>query len=361
MHMRDANNLTLTVVLCLLTPFVLGQEDPAKQKAIDQMRQIATAMKQCPEQQTHTFEDQCHIRHSTYAGPPTNLEWDVVPSKTVRSPFQGIVEFTLPSRGEWIDPPNQSKKAIQDCWAATNYQGDTAVLLEKDKELAEKGPEWREGHYRYEFDVGADAPELVKMLWVAKDRKNNVAELPATGGYPVPWPTDENECWVRAARSIKPMQANTQPWNRTAIQAEFVELAPSNEEGKVNLWFTLANTTDTDYKIERVNEVTTAGWTIDDELYAFNQGVSFDVPLIVPAHQKTKALVHVNFPKEHLRVPDDASYADVAAYRTKVMAFLRSEYAGWRGIVVLDERTRYRVDFLVLNANGEKAAASNKP
>jgi len=36
MRMRDANNLTLTVVLCLLAPFVLGQEDPAKQKAIDQ-------------------------------------------------------------------------------------------------------------------------------------------------------------------------------------------------------------------------------------------------------------------------------------------------------------------------------------
>jgi hypothetical protein len=356
----SSTSLTVAAFLCLMGRFAFGQEDRAKQKAIDQMRQIANAMKQCPEQETNTFQDKCHVRHSAYAGPPTNLEWDVVPSKTVRSPFQGIVEFTLPSRQESINPPNQTQKAAQDCYEATHYLGDPATLLKMAEEEREKGPEWREGHYRYEFDVGSDAPELVKMLWVAKDRKNNVVESPATGGYPAPWPTGENECWVRAARSIRPLQPNTQPWNRTAIEAEFVELAPSNEEGRVNLWFTLTNTTDSEYRVDRVDQVTTAGWTVDDQLYAFNQGVSFDVPLIAPAHQKTKALVHVNFPSEHLTVPDDASKADVAAYRTKVMAFLRSEYAGWRGIVILDDRTHYQIDFPLLNTSG-KNAVLNKP
>jgi hypothetical protein len=36
-----------------------------------------------------------------------------------------------------------------------------SVLAEEMRE----GPKWREGHYRYEFDLGAEGPELVKMLW----------------------------------------------------------------------------------------------------------------------------------------------------------------------------------------------------
>lgn len=207
--MRSASKcFTVAAFLCLLGRFAVGQEDPAKQKAIDQMRQFANAMKQCSEEQTHTFEDKCHIRHSTYAGPPTNLEWDVIPSKTVRAPFQGIVEFTLPSRKEDIDPPNQSKKATQDCWAKAYPPGytppgmDPDTLYRRAMETAEKGQEWRGGHYRYEFDVGSDVPELVKMLWVAKDRKNNVVESPVTSGDATRWPTSERECWVKAAHSL---------------------------------------------------------------------------------------------------------------------------------------------------------------
>ena len=79
-------------------------------------------------------------------------------------------------------------------------------MLKMQEELAEKGPEWRNGHYRYEFDVGSDAPELVKMLWVATDRKNNVVTSPANDcmGCTDPAQNDERECWVKAARAIKP-------------------------------------------------------------------------------------------------------------------------------------------------------------
>jgi hypothetical protein len=91
-----------------------GQEDRTKQEAIEQMRQVAKAMKQCSEQLTGSSSGDCYTLR-LYAGPPTNLEWDVLPSKTVRSPFQGIVEFTLPTRTERIDPPNQSAKAHQKC------------------------------------------------------------------------------------------------------------------------------------------------------------------------------------------------------------------------------------------------------
>jgi hypothetical protein len=57
-----------------------------------------------------------------------------------------------------------------------------------------KGPEWRDERFRYEFDVGSDAPELVKRLWVRKDRNSNIVTSPANDSG--------RECWVTAAKSI---------------------------------------------------------------------------------------------------------------------------------------------------------------
>ena len=317
----------------------------ASQPAVDELRSLAEKLKQCPEiwlkYPAYQWGKKSTEIEQERTTQPRNVIWDVTSSESSRSPYSGYLQYSvhpeidvLPveSYGEWL----KKRGLIWD-------------MAQKIMSI----------DLKFEFDVGPSGLELVRVLSRSKAYPDWETS-PSTG-----WPgctgveTKKPQSGIEAQPKLA--QANTQPWNRTAIQAEFVELAPSNEEGRVNLWFTLTNTTGADYKIERVNEVMTAGWTIDDELYAFNQGVSFDVPLIVPAHQKTKELLHVNFPKEHLRVPDDASYADVAAYRAKVMAFLRSEYAGWRGVVIRDERTGYRIDFPLLNAGGEKAAASNKP
>jgi hypothetical protein len=51
---------------------------------------------------------------------------------------------------------------------------------------------WRDGHYRFEFDLGSSKPELVKMLWIAKDRNNNVITSPANEG---------TACWIAKAKS----------------------------------------------------------------------------------------------------------------------------------------------------------------
>lgn len=304
-----------------------GQDDAAKQKAISEMRRIANTIKQCPEEVS--YQNECKVH---YVGPPINVEWDVLPSKSVRSPFQGIVEFNLGERES--DPANQSKAIHQKC---VDMEYNIAMLgAPALAEAMKRGPiKVRHYHYRYEFDLGSDAPELVKMLLVEDETKETVA---ASRG--------EHTCWVKAARSIK-------PWNSTAIRAEFVELATSHEKGTINFWYTLTNTTDTDYRIDRLDEVTTAGWTEGDSLYAFNQGISFEVPLIIAAHRKIEAMFHflpaIPF---HLRVPDDASDTAVATYKTNLMNFLRSEYAHLKGFAVLDERTRYEIDFPLPDASG---------
>lgn len=175
---------SLAVVLCFANA-ATAQNDVVKEKAIGQMRHIANAIKECPEQ--IQYQNECAVH---YIGPPENLEWDVVPSKSVRSPFQGILEFTLPMRSENVDPSKQSKKVRQSCQEmaalAASTNGNSAAS------------QWREGHYRYEFDLGSGTPELVKRLWVAKDKDNNIVTSAAN---------DEHYCWTNTARETeKPSQ-----------------------------------------------------------------------------------------------------------------------------------------------------------
>lgn len=181
----------VATALFLLGALAAAQDDHAKQKAIDQTRRVAKAIKECAEQLTGNWQDECKV-HKLYSGPPTNVEWDVLPSKTVRSPFQGIIEFTLPTRFQDSDLSGQSKKSHQECAekeARMEAMGAPALA-----QLEKEGPKWREGHYRYEFDVGADAPELVKVLWVVKDKEDKtVTEAANSTG---------RECWVMAAKSI---------------------------------------------------------------------------------------------------------------------------------------------------------------
>jgi len=180
--------------------------------------------------------------------------------------------------------------------------------------------------------------------------------------------------------------------NRTAIRAEFVELATSHEKDTIDFWYTLTNTTDADYRIDRLDEITTAGLTVDDSLYGFNQGVSFDPPLIILAHQKTKTILHVTLANpnnaqvsrktaeaflaldegkqqavlakmsaqakiallEALRQRAERSADGEATYENYVMNFLRSEFSGLKGCVVMDEATGYEIDFPLVSTRIEE-------
>jgi hypothetical protein len=176
---------SIIVALFLSGGIVAGQDDPAKQKAREQMRKIANAVKQCAVQKTRiSKDDDCQVASSN-VGPPMNVEWDVLPSKTVRSPFQGILEFTLPIYSTFVDRDDLSAKDHQKCV-------DKAARLAKMglQPLPEKSAPV-ETYRRYEFDLGPGAAELVKMLEVSKGK--NTATWVA--------PDDANACWVKAAKA----------------------------------------------------------------------------------------------------------------------------------------------------------------
>jgi len=188
-YLVDFGKRSTAAALLLLGSLATAQDNAVKQKAIEQMRQIAAAVKQCPAHKSSSQVD-CKV-HIYYLGPPTNVEWDVVPSKTVRSPFQGILEFTLPSGSTDINHANLSKKDQQKCANKDAFEAQIAAPALDAAMKAE--PKGHEGHYRYEFDLGSGTPELIKMLWVVKDKDNNTITSAMTDNL--------DACWVKAAKA----------------------------------------------------------------------------------------------------------------------------------------------------------------
>jgi hypothetical protein len=195
-----AVRLTTVALLCLCAGLSKGQDDAARQKAkaTEQMRQVAKVIKQCPgsvNTESPSSHKECFSIEAA-TGPPVNVTWDVYESKTARAPFEGWVEFDLP--GSWSDTQLHpaDRQVAKGCDKNHRTEAELADMLAQlllrvalgvpdDVEL----PRSKMWHYRFEFDVGSDNPELVKMLWTDQSGK----------AQPV---TDSSSCWVKAAQSV---------------------------------------------------------------------------------------------------------------------------------------------------------------
>jgi hypothetical protein len=202
-----AMRLAGVVLLCLCASLSKGQDETARQKAkaIEQMRQVAKAIKQCPAKvDTNSPSPANNLCFSITAetGPPVNVTWDAHASKTARAPFEGWIEFDLP--GGWSDDQRHSAdpKVAKTCDRNFRMEAERADMLAQillrvalgvgdDVEL----PRSNMWHYRFEFDVGSDEPELVKTLWIDRTGKAQPA-------------TDSSSCWVKAAQSVGAARAD---------------------------------------------------------------------------------------------------------------------------------------------------------
>jgi len=117
-------------------------DDDAKQRAAEQMRRIAKAIKECSmwadKPSPPPPANQC-FGIEVEAGPPVNVVWNLQPSKTdVRAPYEGSLEFDLAA--SWsLDPlqPTDQKVAkrckrnfqIEAQGAATWAQASLSVAL----------------------------------------------------------------------------------------------------------------------------------------------------------------------------------------------------------------------------------------
>jgi hypothetical protein len=149
------------------------QIDAKSQPAVAQLAVVAHAIKQCPRQlesERQWGKKPIEIER-WYIGPPQNVAWDVVPDSSVRAPYLGFIEFSLPEN-YWV--PDDVKDKFEQSEAGGSAR--LAHLMD--------GPV----KHRYEFDVGPAGLEFAKML----------------GGGKPEWLDDrpDDTCWQKAARSV---------------------------------------------------------------------------------------------------------------------------------------------------------------
>lgn len=145
------------------------------QPAVLALRTIASKVKECRREMAFEMENTNGplARAQLYQGSPANVLWDVTRSGSVRSPFTGYIEFSIPQ--ELSVPPDVMQKWGRE--AADLYA----------KMVATPQPTLK---YRYEFDLGPHGLQLARMLLRSEDQ---------TGWKDAA--TKAETCWQRAAQS----------------------------------------------------------------------------------------------------------------------------------------------------------------
>ena len=154
---------------------IRGPESP-KDRAVNQMRIIVEAIKQCPAQTPRGFDLAGAIQKYTR---PLVQDWDVVSYDSLRSPFQGFVRFRIVSHYEETEAAKHSKSL--DAQYRQFIQGMESCEQEYRTSCYVT-------EYRYEFDLSSVIPELRKASMLMAIKKEPIVYKP--GG----------SCWDRIAK-----------------------------------------------------------------------------------------------------------------------------------------------------------------
>jgi hypothetical protein len=128
---------------------------------VDQIRAMVQAIKQCPSKVSASAA-------STISdGPPYNVTWDVSPSQSIRAPYAGYIELTVPSSVQC----SQQRRASSPQGCAIVERPQFPLVL------------------RYEYDLSPDGVRLSKIL-VRRDNETQWSNRPNVSNY----------CWERAAQ-----------------------------------------------------------------------------------------------------------------------------------------------------------------
>jgi hypothetical protein len=146
--------------------------------AVETLRIIAGRIRECPkalisESQWGRKKDEIE---RLYQDPPENLTWDVVAGNSVRAPYLGYIEFTV-NVNYWV-PESRERSFL-------NWPGALPTL----KFVV--GP-W---HYRYEYDLGPNGLQLLRVL--LRDKTSSEWKEPTRDAV-------ANNCWDAAARNTQP-------------------------------------------------------------------------------------------------------------------------------------------------------------
>ena len=164
------------------------------------LRTIAESIKSCPriiefEAENDSRKNEGPLTRSRiYAGPPLNVVWDATRSSSVRSPYVGYIEFTVP-REYWV-PPDILEKYVKRADVAKFY----AEFLAPKPNLK----------YRYEFDMGPAGLDLTRMLTRPADKAEWEDDRPGKRGA-CSLSGCAMFCWESAVQSSRTMSQPKAP------------------------------------------------------------------------------------------------------------------------------------------------------
>ncbi len=166
----------------------------ASQPAVAALRTVVISIKECPRtmiwENTDTKGPMSRFR--VYFGPPTNVVWDVSSSNSVRAPYIGYVEFTVPRQG-WVPPD------VYDKWSERASEIYNDLLFRPIPNLK----------YRYEFDIGPEGLQLTRTLYRSADDADwndspALKRCPGESGCPL-------LCWDQAAQKGQTVSDKLKP------------------------------------------------------------------------------------------------------------------------------------------------------
>lgn len=171
--MRQPVYILLGMVLCatcIRSQQNIPQMDEQSKAQVKKLRSITEAIKACPRQAEYPDTG----NGTFYNGSPSNVIWDVKSNPSpIRAPYMGYIEFSLPREFA------ASKK-----YCAKNTELCAQMMLV---------PPFQ---YRFEFDLGPDGLELVKLLAKKKEDREWSDVQPKAAGL-------ANTCWLKAAQTEK--------------------------------------------------------------------------------------------------------------------------------------------------------------
>jgi hypothetical protein len=172
--------------------------DEGERLAVDQLREIAEAIKKCTEFQIPIDPQMAREGFVDVDGPPQNVIWNVVIQPSIRARYQGYVEYTVPNyfqvppTDDYCNQPKIDKKACKKAWSI----GTEIYQHQADFPF----------HFKYEFDVSDHGIEFIKAF---KKNKRAIGE---------PWVEDgikADGCGYKSIQSVL-SNSNTVPRMPTA-------------------------------------------------------------------------------------------------------------------------------------------------
>lgn len=135
------------------------------------------------------------------------------------------------------------------------------------------------------------------------------------------------------------------PWNTSAIKAEYDYLDTEGDHNNIVLYYTLENTTDFDYRVEKNASITLSAKLLREKSLSVDSDPdTIDLPIVVPAKKRVRCPIHLKYPYPE-KMKANPAPGEGKQYRDAVEAYVNKQLNNLDGFDLLDDENRYEIIF----------------